>query len=30
MQPLKDPKNDRQVSKVTPPPQLPLDSDLLW
>jgi len=30
MKPLSDPKNDRVVKSVKPPPHKPLSSELLW
>lgn len=30
MEPLSDPKNNRQVKSVKPPPARPLKSELIW
>lgn len=30
MEPLSDPKNDRQVKSLKPPPHKPLDKALIW
>ncbi len=30
MEPLKDPKNDRVLKNVRPPPSKPLDTNIIW
>ena len=30
MEPLNDPKGDRVVKDITPPPHKPLDKKLMW
>lgn len=30
MEPLKDPKNNRVVTSIKPPPSEPLSSELIW